>query len=244
MPDARVFTWGYDADVHHWGSSASQNTIHDHAGNLLSDIANQIVGDSPEPLIFIVHSLGGIVIKDALNQSSQTEGTRLKTIAPATYGVLFLGTPHRGSKSASIGKLAYNVTVAATRRPNLKLLQALERNSETLDRVGDSFRQTVLKLGIKLCSFREEKETRKWLVFNTMVVEPDSAKIGDGKEEIGSIPENHRGMSKFASISDLGFKRISAVLRTWIDDIKRFGKSMWLPYVHHVSPSVIKTAVC
>ena len=129
IPDARVFTWNYDADVHHWTSSASQNTIHQHAGNLLSDLAYLIAGDMPEPFIFVVHSLGGIVVKDALNRSSQTEGTRLKNIAPATYGVLFLGTPHRGSKSASMGRLAYNVTVAATRRPNLKLLQALERNS-------------------------------------------------------------------------------------------------------------------
>ncbi|MCJ1385019.1 hypothetical protein MMC17_008137 [Xylographa soralifera] len=224
IPDARVFTWNYDADVHHWTSSASQNTIHQHAGNLLSDLAYLIAGDMPEPLIFVVHSLGGIVVKDALNQSSQTEGTRLKNIAPATFGVLFLGTPHRGSKSASMGRLAYNVTVAATRRPNLKLLQALERNSETLDRVGDGFRQTVLKFDIKFCSFREEKETRKYLIFNTMVVEPESAKIGDGKEEIGSIPENHRHMSKFSSNSDIGFKRVSAVLRTWIDDIKRSGK--------------------
>ncbi|MCJ1400187.1 hypothetical protein MMC11_003391 [Xylographa trunciseda] len=224
IPDARVYTWNYDADVHHWTSSASQNTIHQHASNLLSDLAYLIAGEMPEPIIFVVHSLGGIVVKDALNQSSQTEGTRLKSVAPATYGVLFLGTPHRGSKSASMGRLAYNVTVAATRRPNLKLLHALERNSETLDRIGDSFRQTVLKFDFKLCSFREEKETRKYFFFNTMVVESDSAKIGDGKEEIGSIPENHRHMSKFASRSDIGFRRVSAILRTWTDDIKRSGK--------------------
>lgn len=79
-------------------------------------------------------------LSQALNQSSQTEGTRLKEIAPATYAVCFLGTPHRGSNTASIGKVAYQIKVVATKRPNLKLLQALEKNSETLDRVGDAFR--------------------------------------------------------------------------------------------------------
>ncbi|MCJ1292216.1 hypothetical protein MMC34_003766 [Xylographa carneopallida] len=54
-----------------------------------------------------------------------------------------------------------------------------------------------------------------------MVVEHESAKVGDGKEEIGSIPENHRDMSKFQGSSDIGFKRVSAVLRAWIEDIKQ-----------------------
>jgi hypothetical protein len=40
IPDASVFTWGYDADVDGFLASASQNTIHQHATNLLSDLAD------------------------------------------------------------------------------------------------------------------------------------------------------------------------------------------------------------
>lgn len=167
-----------------------------------------------------MHDLGGIIVKDALNQSSQTDGTRLKIIAPATWGIVFLGTPHRGSKLASIGKIAYGVTVAATRRPNLRLLQALEKNSETLDRIGSSFRQTLLKFNIQIYSFREEKETRKYIIFNAMVVDSDSAKIGDGREEVGSIPENHSEMTKYATVSDIGFQRVSAQLCRWVEQIR------------------------
>ena len=96
-------------------------------------------------------------------------GTRLKEIAPLVFGMCFLGTPHRGSKSASLGKMAYNLTVIVSKRPNLRLLQGLERNSETLDRVGTAFTQTLLKHDIAICSFREEHETRKYLIFNTIV---------------------------------------------------------------------------
>ena len=222
LPDTRIFTWGYDADIHHFGSSASQNTIHQHALNLLSDIADlqESCSDTSTPIIFVVHSLGGLIVKDALNQSSQTEGTRLKEIVPIVCGVCFLGTPHRGSKLASIGKVAYQVTTAATRRPNLKLLQALERNSETLDRIGDSFRQTILKRNIHLYSFREEKETRKYMVFSTIVVDADSAKIGDAKEEVGSIPENHSDMTKYTKASDIGYKRLSAQLGRWVRELR------------------------
>ena len=58
-----------------------------------------------------------------------------------------------------------------TRRPNTRLLRGLERNSETLEQIGDTFAQTMLNSETKLrvYSFREEKETRKYLVFNTMV---------------------------------------------------------------------------
>ncbi|CAL8576544.1 hypothetical protein XPA_002420 [Xanthoria parietina] len=170
--DARIFTWGYDADIDGFGS-ASQSTIYQHAGSLLSDIADQRE-KSPcyrAPILFVVHSLGGIVVKAALNRSSATQGTRLKDITPSTFGVCFLGTPHRGSQSASLGKIAFEVTRVMTRRPNTRLLRGLERNSETLEQIGDTFAQTMLNSETKLrvYSFREEKETRKYLVFNTMV---------------------------------------------------------------------------
>ena len=170
--DARIFTWGYDADIDGFGS-ASQSTIYQHAGSLLSDIADQRE-KSPcywAPILFVVHSLGGIVVKAALNRSSATQGTRLKDITPSTFGVCFLGTPHRGSQSASRGKIAFEATRVMTRRPNTRLLRDLERNSGTLEQIGDTFAQTMLTSETKLrvYSFREEKETRKYWVFNTMV---------------------------------------------------------------------------
>ncbi len=42
IPDAKISTWGYDANVDGFLSSASQNTIHQHAQNLLSDLADLI----------------------------------------------------------------------------------------------------------------------------------------------------------------------------------------------------------
>lgn len=171
IPKARIFTWGYDADVDGFMSSASQNTIHQHANNLLSDLADlrSDLNDQSTPIIFVVHSLGGIVVKDALNQSNSTERPQLKCIAPATYGIVFLGTPHRGSKSATIGKFAYQISAFVAKSPNIKLFQALERNSETLDSIGDMFSQTLSKHHIQVISFREEKKTRKFLIFQTMV---------------------------------------------------------------------------
>jgi hypothetical protein len=152
-----------------------------------------------------------------MNQSSEMRGTRLKNVIPNVAGIVFLGTPHRGSKSASIGKMAHHITTIATRRPNLKLLRALEQNSDTLEQVGDSFLQTLEgHPNIEIYSFREEKETRRLLVFNTIVVRPDSAKIGLAKEEVRGIPANHSDMAKFSSLDDPGFQSVSRLIRRWV----------------------------
>ncbi|KAL8815247.1 MAG: hypothetical protein Q9191_008476, partial [Dirinaria sp. TL-2023a] len=169
--DVRVFTWGYDADIDGFGSR-SQNTINQHAGGFLSDLADQreVADHYKNPIIFVAHSLGGIIVKAAVNKSSTEQGTRLKDIAPAVSGICFLGTPHRGSESASLGKVAHQITFAATRHPNIKLLQGLEQNSSELEQIGDAFVQTLLRYGegLQVYSFREEKETRKyWILHST-----------------------------------------------------------------------------
>ncbi|KAI9655123.1 MAG: hypothetical protein M1821_005606 [Bathelium mastoideum] len=228
LGNVRIFTWGYDADVDGFFSTSSQNTVSQHANGLLGDVADMLqslsTAASP-PIIFVVHSLGGIIVKDAIIQSKETEDTRLKIVAPAVYGIIFLGTPHRGSKSASIGHVAFSIKQLASKRPNLRLLQSLERNSETLDRIGSSFSQVLLKQPLQIYSFREEKETRKF-VFSTIVVDADSAKIGDGKEEVGSIPADHSNMTKLATSEDAGFKRVFAQLRRWTEDISGVANGM------------------
>jgi hypothetical protein len=113
--------------------------------------------------------------------------------------------------------MAYEITRAAGRRPNRKLLQALEKYSDTLDQVSNSFLQTLAgHKDLLVYSFREEKETRKFFLFSTIVVEPDSAKIGLANEEVNSIPANHSDMTKFCSAKDVGFKRVSAQLKRWV----------------------------
>ncbi|CZR69613.1 uncharacterized protein PAC_19513 [Phialocephala subalpina] len=221
-PDVRIFTWGYDADIDRLTSTASQNTIFQHAGDLLADVADLLESKGGDlPIIFVTHSLGGIIVKDALNQSSQAEAIpRLVKLSIVVHGVLFLGTPHHGSSSASIGKVFYKITEAATRRPNLMLFQGLKPNSETLDRIGQGFYQTITKRNIHVASFREQKETRRWAFFSTIVVDGQSATIGLPAEDISSIPEDHSGMTKFSSAKDIGFQRVSSQVRRWLNNYR------------------------
>lgn len=63
IPDARIITWGYNAEVAHFLSPDSKVRVRDHAKSLLNDLNG--LRDAPEtctrPIIFVAHSLGGIV---------------------------------------------------------------------------------------------------------------------------------------------------------------------------------------
>lgn len=101
------------------------------------------------------------------------------------------------------------------------LLREMEKNSDTLDRIGSDFLQTIREHALHIYSFREEYETRKFLFFHSVVVKSDSAKIGHASEEVSSIPANHSSMTKFQDKDDIGFKRVSAQLSRWVEEIKK-----------------------
>ena len=214
FPQARIITWGYGVQIEKMFTSASQATIFHHAQTLLSDLAmlRESESDRTKPLVFIAHSLGGIVVKDALS-FSQNDLTHLKEILPATIGVMFLGTPHHGSKVASLGKVAFEISRVFFQNPNMDILRALERNSEILERITRSFGQILAAEHLRVHSFREELDTK-----GMSIVDGSSYSIGYLYETKGSLYANHRNMAKISSFNDINFQRVTSVIQRWLDE--------------------------
>ena len=105
----RILVYGYDADVAVIGGvGVTKDRIHQHGENLLADLTadRQLQKASERPIVFVGHSLGGIVIKRALTISNETMGEHtehLRSIFVSTYGIIFLGTPHLGADVALWG---------------------------------------------------------------------------------------------------------------------------------------------
>ena len=77
----------------------------------------------------------------------------------STYGVVFLGTPHRGSPQAGLGILAANACRAMIRDANTGILRSLEQDSEVLERIREAFERMMARERVKAYSFVEEIPT-------------------------------------------------------------------------------------
>ncbi|KAI1635272.1 hypothetical protein F4809DRAFT_614548 [Biscogniauxia mediterranea] len=222
LQNVRVFSFGYDANIEKFMSSTGKNSVQDHGANLLNDLSFQLESqkESSVPFIFVVHSLGGLVLKEALNQSHTAPDHR-KRVVESTHGIIFLGTPHRGSSAASYGKIAVTLTkIFAAQSANTKILRTLEVGSEVLERITRSFYETWHQHGaIQAYSFHEEKDITKLGIFRMRIVPPECARIGHVHEFLGSIPEDHRYIAKYRNSCDTGFVKIRQVLTKWVDEI-------------------------
>ena len=69
LPDCRIITWGHNVNLNLARTDTSTATVFSHAKTLLSDVADARMSaeEKVRPLIFVAHSLGGIVVKDVSN---------------------------------------------------------------------------------------------------------------------------------------------------------------------------------
>ncbi|KAH6950296.1 hypothetical protein BKA56DRAFT_682634 [Ilyonectria sp. MPI-CAGE-AT-0026] len=95
---SRILTYGYNAYIMRKSGAASNRLIH-HATNLLANLTTSRArhNASSRPLIFVAHSLGGLVCKEAILLSRNHPETHLRSIFGCTKGIIFMGTPHKGA---------------------------------------------------------------------------------------------------------------------------------------------------
>ncbi|PVH71701.1 hypothetical protein DL98DRAFT_520934 [Cadophora sp. DSE1049] len=212
-PTAKIMTFGYDADVVRLWGMAGSNKLRDHGKALAYAVADQT---SPRiPVIFIAHSLGGLVVEQALLLSWRANEASLQDLFSATAAVLFMGTPHSGSALAFWGR-----TVATYlnmfHRTNREILGVLEPRSEVLAAVEQDFQQMLLKPEIKIDVFCFYEELAMTGVGK--VVPEESAIL----EQYPNLPihANHSDMTKFTGETDPGFASVCGRLKTWIDKLQ------------------------
>ncbi|MCJ1432540.1 hypothetical protein MMC27_001897 [Xylographa pallens] len=220
---ARLLVYGYDADVASLaGSGVTKDKIHNHAERLVADLfANRRIRKATErPIIFVAHSLGGLVVKRALIYSSDITGVRtehLRSIFVSTYGILFLGTPHKGSDVASWGSFLEWLCRAVPKKAidtSDQLIEALKTNSETLQNIDRQFAQLIENF--HLFFFHEAKPTdfKSTLRF---VVEEESAAPTLPDVERAGIQADHSHMCKFENEYSPGFDLV-------VDGIQRYSE--------------------
>ena len=141
IAEARIMTYGYDADVVNFIKPAGQNTVREHARNFNYDLTNlrRKTSSLSRPLIFVAHSLGGLVCQQACILAYESLEADHQ-LFDSLVGIMFLGTPHSGSGLAKFAlALGFFIKFSMVKTPNNSNLAILKRDSEVLAAVQDSF---------------------------------------------------------------------------------------------------------
>ncbi|KAL2204237.1 hypothetical protein CC79DRAFT_1389020 [Sarocladium strictum] len=211
---ARILTYGYDAYVVR-KSTASTNRLREHADNLLNDLVmdRDMNGGTSRPLIFVAHSLGGLVCKKAVLASRSHPDKHLQDLFQSLRGIVFMGTPHKGSWMASWAKFPA-AALKVFKSTNASILDILETKNQLLQDIQDDFwamireqREGGRRLDVS-CFFEELP-----IAGVGLVVEKGSATL-EGYHH-ASIHAHHGDMVKFDSLADNGFKRLLYELVRW-----------------------------
>lgn len=147
---ANILVYGYNADVYSRRNdrSASDNFIHQHAQTLVTSLTlyRRSEGTTRNPIIWVAHSLGGILVKRALlysNDLRTAHHEHLRSIFVSTFGIMFLGTPHTGSDAATWGMVLQGMSDVILPRKLFQsesvLLKTLKKDNETLANINNHF---------------------------------------------------------------------------------------------------------
>lgn len=160
IPNARVLTYGYDTRIRHrLGSPVNKSTIYDIAWDFLVSLDGVHRSYPSRPLLFIAHSLGGIVVKEALRRSRgcQMNQTHLHGIYESTSGIIFFGTPHGGADPRGlIQHIAEKCVRVMGFSVNEQIINALLPSSERLRELRDEFAPMARQNNWIIHSFQEE----------------------------------------------------------------------------------------
>ena len=152
--DINVWSFGYDAPgFQYFGQGMSR---FDQASNLLKHLEVNDIGD--RPLIFVTHSLGGLVVKQVIRTAQSFP--QYQAIIEQVQGIIFLSTPHTGTHLANLIK-----NIGFLTRPTVNV-EELKEHSPQLRDLNEWYGQNVEQLGIKTEVFYETQPLNGFLVVN------------------------------------------------------------------------------
>ncbi|CAH0021695.1 unnamed protein product [Clonostachys rhizophaga] len=202
-PNSRVLMYGYDSKITKYTSGATnKSSLLSHSKDLLFSLARH--GVHNRPLIFVAHSLGGIVVKEMLGRSSSSAEDDLRNIVESTAAIVFLGTPHRGSPEfAAIGESLRSIVSSLGMETTPANPDALGLKTTDLERAQEAFStiwNNLSMTGIKLGPLRNK------------VVPDHSSLIGDVRERVETLQANHKDMSRYSGLEDPNYRKVGGEL--------------------------------
>jgi len=156
------------------------------------------------PVVFVCHSLGGVIAKAMLRVCESTTTSSKKAIFENCKGVVFIASPHSGSSLASVLSLIPGVASKQTAE--------LEKAGAILVDLYGWYQNKAPVSGISTCALYETIATK-----GVIVVDAGSANPGVPHCDPIPIDANHSNICKFKTKEDLGYLAILNFLEEIFD---------------------------
>ncbi|KAK0649694.1 hypothetical protein B0T16DRAFT_136083 [Cercophora newfieldiana] len=194
IPNSRIFLYQYNSTAVY---GKDRTTFVDKANDLLEAIRAEreedgdgVDGEGSEtrPILFLGHSLGGLLIKQALVNAHNNP--KYRPIKEATRGIAFFATPHNGGNRmlVGIGGIAARIALDLGFQKGDNIIEMLRDGGLFSDMMQELWRQQLLAYNI----------VTFWGSLDS-IVPRESARLslpGD-RENVVTLAADHRSICKF-----------------------------------------------
>lgn len=193
FPQIRILGLQFESALSYWVKKVcpcEQNELKlkNRSADYLPRLAAAGVGEG-RPVVWICHSMGGLIVKGIINQALTSDDDKIRNIAKNTRGIIFLGTPHKGS---SIAKYSQQTALLW---PTIEV-KDMEEGSKELLKLNEEFLVNITKLNspVEVVSIAEGSAMKVFQNIKMIVVPISSAYLGYGDFFVSN--ENHLNLSK------------------------------------------------
>ncbi|DBB05437.1 TPA: hypothetical protein ACH3X1_012401 [Trebouxia sp. C0004] len=209
VPQARLLSMEYAAPASGW--EAESMPLHGTVGQLLNRLIAAGVGQ--RPVIFVTHSMGGILVKEMLDKAlSEAAPAHHRQLAAATSGLVFYACPHLGSNLANIGwNLRYVGASPAASVVHLK-------PGKHLEDVNNRLKEVCSQRDLPVLSFGEGIPTTINNMLPKLTVVPETSSYPGYGDFVLLKGADHINICKPPQRSDVAYVKLMEFLRTRVQE--------------------------
>ncbi|XP_037039929.1 protein SERAC1 isoform X2 [Bradysia coprophila] len=212
-PNLRIIGINYETALTEWQAKHTctcekgRGTLKNRSDELMKSLADAGLGKD-RPIVWVGHSMGGLLIKEIIVQAMNDSNEDIKKLALNTRGILFLGTPHKGS---SVAKLKQHIQFLLS--PTIEVKE-LEENGSFLLSLHDKFVDYLHEMNekVNIVSVVEGSPTMLTsFKFPIRIVTQESAKLQFGDFYVLNV--DHLGLSKPNTQQSFLYQRLLMVIK-------------------------------
>lgn len=213
FPHARVFSFGYEAPVGSFPNPLFADTISENLLDAMTKVRHS-EQEINRPIIWVAHSLGGLLVKASLviSKSKRDIEPLEAAINDSTIGIIFLGTPHHARSTLGWANVVSRIkaVVSHSSDPRREVDNAAS-HTDYFNHLLLSFDENLEQSRVSIYSFYETQEMVAGGLA-TLVTQRDNA-LYHPSEEVGFLHGNHITMCKFQNAFENGYVQVTRALR-------------------------------